>query len=43
MGKITFIAAGDAFITRRLPTWTMEDGKITDVRFYPIDLGMDKP
>lgn len=26
-----------------LPAWTMEDGKITDVRFYPIDLGMDKP
>ena len=26
-----------------LPSWDMENGKITDVRFYPIDLGMDKP
>ena len=26
-----------------LPAWTMEDGKITEVKFYPIDLGMDKP
>ena len=26
-----------------LPEWTMEDGKITQVRFYPIELGMEKP
>ena len=26
-----------------LPAWTMEDGKITDVQLYPIELGMDKP
>jgi hypothetical protein len=26
-----------------LPAWTMEDGKITEVKLYPIELGMDKP
>ena len=26
-----------------LPAWDMEEGRITQVRFYPIDLGMDKP
>ena len=26
-----------------LPSWDMEDGKITQLRFYPIELGMDKP
>lgn len=26
-----------------LPAWTIEDGKITEVKFYPIELGMDKP
>jgi len=26
-----------------LPAWTMEDGKITEVKFYPIDLGMALP
>ena len=25
-----------------LPSWDMEDGRITRVRFYPIDLGMEK-
>ena len=26
-----------------LPQWTMENGRITEVKFYPIELGMDKP
>ena len=26
-----------------MPSWTMEDGKITEVKLYPIELGMDKP
>ena len=26
-----------------LPAWTIEDGKITQVQLYPIELGMDKP
>jgi len=26
-----------------LPSWTMEDGKITQLKLYPYDLGMDKP
>ena len=26
-----------------LPSWTMEDGKLTEVKLYPIDLGMEKP
>ena len=26
-----------------LPAWTMEDGKITEVKLYPIELGMKKP
>lgn len=26
-----------------LPSWTMEDGKITELKLYPYDLGMDKP
>ena len=26
-----------------LPAWTMEDGKITDIQLYPVELGMDKP
>lgn len=26
-----------------MPSWTMEDGKLTQVRLYPVDLGMDKP
>ena len=26
-----------------LPAWTMEDGRITQVKLYPIELGMEKP
>jgi len=26
-----------------LPSWTMEDGKITELRLYPIELGQHKP
>lgn len=26
-----------------MPAWTMEDGKITEIKLYPIELGMDKP
>ena len=26
-----------------LPAWTMEDGRITEVKLYPIELGMEKP
>ena len=26
-----------------LPSWTMEDGKITELKLYPIDLGMKLP
>ena len=26
-----------------LPSWTMEDGKITELKLYPIDLGMELP
>ena len=26
-----------------LPSWTMEGGKITEIKLYPIELGMDKP
>lgn len=26
-----------------LPAWTFEDGKLTEIKLYPIDLGMDKP
>lgn len=26
-----------------MPSWTMEDGKITQVKLYPVELGMDKP
>ena len=26
-----------------LPSWTMEDGKITALKLYPYDLGMEKP
>lgn len=26
-----------------LPSWTMEDGKITELKLYPYDLGMNKP
>lgn len=26
-----------------LPSWTMEDGKLTEVKLYPIDLGMTLP
>ena len=25
-----------------LPSWTMEDGKITQVKLYPVELGMEK-
>ena len=26
-----------------LPSWTMEDGRLTELKLYPIELGMDKP
>ena len=26
-----------------LPAWTMEDGRVTEMRFYPIELGQNKP
>ena len=26
-----------------MPAWTMENGKVTDVQLYPVELGMDKP
>lgn len=26
-----------------MPAWTMENGKITEIQLYPIELGMDKP
>ena len=26
-----------------MPAWTMENGKITEIKLYPIELGMDKP
>ena len=26
-----------------LPAWTFEDGKLTELKLYPIELGMDKP
>lgn len=26
-----------------LPAWTMEEGKITEIKLYPIELGMEKP
>ena len=26
-----------------LPSWTMEDGKITQLKLYPIELGMELP
>ena len=26
-----------------LPAWTMEDGRVTEMRFYPIALGQNKP
>ena len=26
-----------------LPSWTIEDGKLTQIAFHPIDLGMEKP
>lgn len=26
-----------------LPSWTIEDGKLTEVKLYPIDLGQKNP
>ena len=26
-----------------LPSWTVENGKLTEIAFHPIDLGMEKP